>query len=87
MSSIHETSLDLESDANKTSSGNPLFVDPSQTGSSWVHDLNFSYYVSDSLNLYGGLNNVFDRKPYLGSLSRPAGPRGRFGFIGFKYSI
>ena len=82
-----EDSQLLPSITNQQIAGNPLFVDPSQTGSSWVHDLNFSYYVSDSLNLYGGLNNVFDRKPYLGSLSRPAGPRGRFGFIGFKYSI
>lgn len=82
-----EDSQLLPSITNQQIAGNPLFVDPSQTGSSWVHDLNFSYYVSYNLNFYGGINNVFDEEPYLGSLSRPAGPRGRFGFIGFKYSI
>ena len=37
--------------------------------------------------MYGGLNNAFDQEPYLGSLSRPAGPRGRFAFVAVNFSI
>lgn len=65
---------DLEND--------PFFVDISRTGDSWVHDFNVSWFVKDGLEVYGGINNAFDREPYLGALSRPAGPRGRFFFIG-----
>ena len=37
--------------------------------------------------MYGGLNNAFDQEPYLGSLSRPAGPRGRFAFVAVNFNI
>jgi outer membrane receptor protein involved in Fe transport len=67
--------------------GNPLFSDPSQTGDSWVHDINFNYTLNERASIYGGLNNAFDQAPYLGSLSRPAGPRGRFGFLAVSYRI
>jgi iron complex outermembrane receptor protein len=67
--------------------GNPLFSDPSQTGDSWVHDINFNYTLNERASIYGGLNNAFDQAPYLGSLSRPAGPRGRFGFLAINYRI
>ena len=65
----------------------PLFADPSQTGSAWVHDFSFTVDVTQQLRLYGGLNNAFDREPYLGSLTRPAGPRGRFRFLGLNFRI
>lgn len=61
---------------------NPNFVDPFETGGAFVHDFTTSYQVNDNLNIYGGINNAFDRKPFIASLSRPAGPRGRFFFIG-----
>ena len=67
--------------------GNPIFADPSQTGDSWVHDINFNYIINDRASINGGLNNAFDQAPYLGSLSRPAGPRGRFGFLAINYRI
>ena len=67
--------------------GNPNFADPSQTGSAWVHDFNFNVDFTEKVRLYAGLNNAFDRKPYLGALTRPAGPRGRFGFLGLNVRI
>jgi iron complex outermembrane receptor protein len=73
--------------SNQQIAGNPLFVDPSQTGDSWVHDFNFTYDINERTNIYGGLNNAFDQSPYLGSLSRPAGPRGRFGFVAVNYRL
>ena len=72
---------------NQQFNGNPFFADPSTTGDSWIHDFNFNVDVSEKLSIYGGLNNAFDREPYLGSLSRPAGPRGRFGFLAVNYRL
>jgi len=83
----YEDSQLLPSISNQQIAGNPLFVDPSQTGDSWVHDFNFSYSFNERANIYGGLNNAFDQTPYLGSLSRPAGPRGRFGFVAVNFQI
>lgn len=82
-----EESQLLSGISNQQINANPLFVDPSQTGSSWVHDINFNYTVSEKLNVYGGLNNAFDEAPYLGTLSRPAGPRGRYGFLAVNFKI
>jgi iron complex outermembrane recepter protein len=73
--------------ANQQFANNPIFADPSQTGDSWTHDFNFAYMFTESINMYGGLNNAFDQEPYLGSLSRPAGPRGRFAFVAVNFSI
>jgi len=82
-----EDSQILPGISNQQLNANPLFVDPSQTGDSWVHDFNFSYTFSEDINVYGGLNNAFDQAPYLGTLSRPAGPRGRFGFVAVNFNI
>ncbi len=73
--------------SNQQINANPLFVDPSQTGDSWVHDINFNYDVSEKINVYGGLNNALDEEPYLGTLSRPAGLRGRYGFLAVNFTI
>lgn len=73
--------------SNQQFAANPIFADPSQSGDSWTHDFNFAYTVTEKINVYGGLNNAFDQQPYLGSLSRPAGPRGRFGFLAVNFKI
>ena len=72
---------------NDNIAANPLFVDPSQTGRGIVHDFNVGYDFGDSVSVYAGLNNAFDERPYLGTLSRPAGPRGRFFFAGASYRM
>lgn len=66
---------------------NPNFIDPLRTGDSFVHDFTASYEFSDDLSIYGGVNNAFDRDPYLAALSRPAGPRGRFFFVGAEVNF
>ena len=67
-------------------SDNEGLVDPSQlnTGSSFEIDLNASYDVSESFNIYGGVSNLTDKEPFAGSLFRPVGPRGRFFFAGVR---
>lgn len=62
--------------------GDPDFINPLNTGDSFVHDFTVSYELREDLEFYGGVNNAFDREPYIASLSRPAGPRGRFLFAG-----
>ncbi len=62
------------------------FLDFSQqeTGRAFVHDFNVSYEISDNLSIYGGINNALDRDPFLATLARPVGPRGRFFFLGVQ---
>ncbi|MEO1729818.1 MAG: TonB-dependent receptor [Pseudomonadota bacterium] len=59
-------------------------VDDSQryTGDGFEHDFSVSFEATDSVQIFGGVNNVFDQEPYPGSFSRPSSPRGRFFFLG-----
>jgi iron complex outermembrane recepter protein len=68
---------------------NEGILDPSQlfTGDGFEHDLNFSYRVTDKARFFGGINNVTDTKPFIGTLARPVGPRGRFFFVGVSGSF
>lgn len=65
-------------------SDNVGLADPTQltTGDGFEHDFNISYDVRDDMQIFGGINNVFDEEPFLGSLARPVGPRGRYFFLG-----
>jgi outer membrane receptor protein involved in Fe transport len=54
------------------------------TGSSLVSDFYGSYDFSDKFSVYGGVNNAFDREPYLGALVRPVGVRGRYFYLGVQ---
>jgi len=65
---------DLEND--------PDFANITNTGSSFVHDVSISYIMNEKVEVFGGINNLLDEEPYIGALSRPAGPRGRFFYAG-----
>ena len=69
-----------------TVSPNVGFIDPSQenTGVGFAQDLNFSYDWKEKLGFYGGIVNLTDEDPFLGSLTRNVGPRGRFFFVGVR---
>ncbi|MEL6542224.1 MAG: TonB-dependent receptor [Pseudomonadota bacterium] len=64
-------------------------LDPSQrfTGNGFEHDFTFSYEATDSIQVFGGVNNVFDREPFDGLFTRPVSPRGRFFFLGVSGSL
>jgi len=83
----YESSQLLPGIGNEDLVSNPDFVDISSTGASIVHDLSLSYSASENLEVYGGINNLLEEEPFLGTLSRPAGPRGRFLFLGLNYSM
>ncbi|MGF1545618.1 MAG: TonB-dependent receptor domain-containing protein [Parvularculaceae bacterium] len=76
--------LNDDSLSNEALAANPLAFDPFETGSAFVHDFTADYQLSDQFRIYGGVNNALDRDPFLSTLSRPAGPRGRFFFLGLE---
>lgn len=65
----------------------PDFVNIRNTGSSVVHDFTASYFFTDRFEFYGGINNAFEEEPFIGALSRPTGPRGRFFFAGVNVTL
>jgi outer membrane receptor protein involved in Fe transport len=65
----------------------PDFSDVTSTGTAFVHDFSVSYSFAENLEVYGGVNNALDEEPFLATLSRPAGPRGRFLFLGVNYTM
>lgn len=46
------------------------------------HDLQARYNVNDQFTVYGGVNNMFNQKPDLGSAALPIGAQGRFIYMG-----
>lgn len=68
---------------------NPDYIEP---GYFWyrdylLHSLYASVDVEERFELYGGINNLFDRKPDVGSIAYPVGPEGRAFYIGFKAKV
>ena len=63
----------------------PLYGDAGFFDAVTIFDVNASYEFSDSLNLYGGVNNVANEEPFSTQLAWPVGPRGRFFFLGLSY--
>ncbi|TDF42066.1 hypothetical protein EYS14_04290 [Alteromonadaceae bacterium M269] len=63
------------------------FVNIRDTGTAFVHDFTVNYAYSDKIGIYGGVNNAFEEEPFLGALSRPAGPRGRYFFLGVNFTL
>ena len=80
----YESSQLLPGITNEDIISNPDFADPFASGSAFVHDFTTQYDFSEKFQIYGGVNNAFDRDPFIGTLSRPAGPRGRFFFVGIQ---
>ena len=51
-------------------------------GDTWRHDLSAVYKLNDSVEIFGGVNNLFDRDPIQSSASYPVGLLGRQFFLG-----
>ncbi|MFZ9667891.1 MAG: TonB-dependent receptor plug domain-containing protein, partial [Steroidobacteraceae bacterium] len=63
----------------------PLYGDAGFFDAVTIFDVNASYEFSDSLNVFGGVNNVANEEPFSTQLAWPVGPRGRFFFLGLSY--
>ncbi len=60
--------------------GNAGFYDET-----FIFDVNGSYEISESLSIYGGVNNIADEEPFSIETAWPVGPRGRYVFAGITY--
>ncbi len=69
------------------SATDPTFANILENDGAFVHDLSVNFQLNEQFEIYGGVNNVLEEEPYLGSLSRPTGPRGRFFFIGLNANL
>ena len=68
--------LQAQIDAGDQPAGTLLF-DPLRTGDAWQHDITVGYRVNDNLSVRAGVNNLLDRNPFIGTLTRPFSPIGR----------
>ncbi|WP_299196589.1 TonB-dependent receptor [uncultured Erythrobacter sp.] len=48
----------------------------------FIHDITFSFEATDNIDLYGGVNNVFNRKPFVTEQAYPVSPVGTLFFLG-----
>jgi outer membrane receptor protein involved in Fe transport len=72
--------------------GDPDYSDPRyfQVKQKWEHEINVAYDVTDQLNLYAGINNLFDEKPAFGyglNSSYPVSAMGRYFYAGARMNI
>ncbi len=53
-----------------------------------IHSIQIGYDVSDNLNIYGGVDNIFYQKPSPNdaSVGIPASPIGRFFYGGIRFN-
>lgn len=53
----------------------------------FIHDIAFSYEASEKFEVYGGVNNVFNKKPFITEQAFPVSPVGTFFFLGVRASM
>lgn len=53
----------------------------------WEHELYMAYDVADKFQFYGGINNLFDRKPDDGAVGYPISAVGRSFYVGIKAKV
>ncbi len=69
---------------NEDIADNPTFADPLNSGDAFVHDVSATYRVNDYANLTFGINNLSNRKPFIGSTTQPVDPIGRTFFMSIQ---
>lgn len=58
------------------------------TGETWMHNVSASYEIPDmGLQVFGGVTNLSDVKPYITERAYPASPVGRSFFIGARWTM
>ncbi len=56
------------------------------SGDAFIHDISFSYDINETFDVYGGVNNIFDRKPFVTEQAYPVSPVGTLFFLGVRAS-
>ena len=53
----------------------------------WEHEINAAYDINDSINIYAGVNNLFDAKPAFEYSSYPVSAMGRYYYLGARMNF
>ncbi|GEN98293.1 TonB-dependent receptor [Novosphingobium sediminis] len=66
--------------------GNPNYVDPQYAWykQRWVHNISASFSVNKRMEFYGGVNNLFNQQPDIGSITYPTETSGTSFYAGFR---
>ncbi len=79
-----QSSQNLPGIENEEIAADPNFADQLFTGSASIHTVRGSYQLAEHLEFSVTVNNMFDREPFLATLTRPVGPIGRTVQIGIR---
>ena len=76
----------------ETLAGDPDYSDPRyfKVKQKWDHDINVAYDFSEHVNVYAGINNLFDEKPAFGygsNSSYPVSAMGRYFYLGARMNF
>ena len=53
----------------------------------WDHEIHASYDITDNVNVYAGINNLFDQKPAFDYSSYPISAMGRYFYAGARMNF
>ncbi len=53
----------------------------------FIHDVSFTYDLNDMIDIYGGVNNVFNRRPFVTEQAFPVSPVGTLFFLGARVTM
>lgn len=53
----------------------------------FIHDLSLNYTVNEELEIFGGVNNIADKNPFVTEQAFPVNPLGRYFFIGANIKL
>jgi outer membrane receptor protein involved in Fe transport len=73
----------------ETRRGDPDVADPRffRVKEKWDHDIHGSWDVTDQINVFAGVNNLWDQKPAFGYSSYPISAMGRYFYAGAKLNL
>lgn len=53
----------------------------------FIHNISFNFEATEMLEVYGGVNNIFDRQPFVTEQAFPVSPVGTLFFLGARVTI
>ena len=73
----------------ETLAGDPDYSDPRyfRIKQKWDHEISVAYDFSEHVNVYAGINNLFDQKPEFGYSSYPISAMGRYFYAGARMNF
>jgi outer membrane receptor protein involved in Fe transport len=73
----------------ETLAGDPDYTDPRffRVKEKWDHEISGSYDITESINVYAGVNNLLDQKPAFSYSSYPISAMGRYFYAGARMNF